>query len=165
MINFMLANLYHPSWQFLALFLPVEVIILYFHFLVSSRLMNTVQGQTASSVSYISRFETITGLNITTSINPIFTMIIFFFTPITSCYALSRSSRQISMQACLLGSLLPRIFAAIPTHRSRFACNVSRRSFPTWISAFVAGSDGWPKKKMSLTICFTIYVLNVQNTS
>ena len=86
-------------------------------------------------------------------------MMIFFFAPITSCYALSRGSRQISMQACLLGSLLLRIFAAIPTHRSRFACSVSCRFFPTWMSAFVAGSDGWPKKKTSLTICFTIYFL------
>ena len=40
-----------------------------------------------------------------TSMNPIFTMMIFFFTPI--------------------------IFAAIPTHRSRFARSVSCRSFPT----------------------------------
>ena len=69
----------------------------------------------------------------TTSMKPIFTMMIFFFTPI--------------------------MFAAIPTQRSRFACSVSCRSFPTWISAFVAGSDGWPKKKTSLTICFTIYFL------
>ena len=47
MINFMLADLCCPSWQFLALFFPVEVIIFYFYFLVSGRLTNTIQGQTA----------------------------------------------------------------------------------------------------------------------
>ena len=58
----------------------------------------------------------------------------------------------------------PNMFAAIPTQRSLFACSVSCRSFPTWISAFVAGSDGWPKKKTSLTICFTIYFLLYSNS-
>lgn len=85
------------------------------------------------SVSYLPRLEIITGLNITTSIKPMFTIIIFFFTPI--------------------------IFAAMPTQASRFACKVSSRSLPTERSACVAGSEGCPKKKISLTIYFTILLL------
>lgn len=85
------------------------------------------------SVSYLPRLEMITGLNITTSIKPMFTIIIFFFTPI--------------------------IFAAMPTQASRFACKVSSRSLPTERSACVAGSEGCPKKKISLTIYFTILLL------
>ena len=46
MINLMLTNLCRPSGQFLALFFPVEVIILYFYFLISGRLTDTIQGQT-----------------------------------------------------------------------------------------------------------------------
>ena len=38
------------------------------------------------SVSYLPRLEMITGLNITTSIKPMFTIIIFFFTPISHAH-------------------------------------------------------------------------------
>ena len=53
----------------------------------------------------------------------------------------------------------PIIFAAMPTQASRFACKVSSRSLPTERSACVAGSEGCPKKKISLTIYFTILLL------
>ena len=54
----------------------------------------------------------------------------------------------------------PIIFAAMPTQPARFACKVSCRSFPTCRSAFVAGSDFWPRKNTSLIIGFTIYALS-----
>ena len=165
MINFMLANLYHPSWQFLALFLPVEVIILYFNFLVSGRLTNTVQGQTAFfCLIHITLWNNhrIKHHNIYKSHIHNDNILLY-----TNPFVLRTQSQQspnihASMSAWLVATAY---ICSHTTHRSRFACNVSCRSFPTWISAFVAGSDGWPKKKMSLTICFTIYVLNVQNTS
>ena len=63
----------------------------------------------AGNETYYGTFDgaghTITGLNITTSINPIFTIMIFFFTPI--------------------------ILAASPTHPARFAFKVSCKSIPT----------------------------------
>ena len=56
----------------------------------------------------------------------------------------------------LFGDLTPIIFAAIPTHRSRFARSVSRRSCTTCLSASVAGRDFCARNKGSLTIAFTI---------
>ena len=66
-----------------------------------------------SSVSYGVSLLSRTGLNITISTNPIFTMITLFFTPITSCYALSRRhARMLTCQhdafsLCLRGYLQP----------------------------------------------------------
>ena len=129
----MLRDLSCSSGQFLPLLFPAGIIVFHFDLLISGCLANSFQGQTSFLRLISSPSGMITGLNITTSIKPMFTIIIFFFTPI--------------------------IFAAMPTQASRFACKVSSRSLPTERSACVAGSEGCPKKKISLTIYFTILLL------
>ena len=83
-----------------------------------------------SSVSYGAAFETISGLYITVG-----------FTP--------------SIKAMIL-TVLPIIFAAIPTQISRCAFRVSSRSRAIKLSAFVAGFDLIPKKKGSCINSLTI---------
>ena len=52
--------------------------------------------------------------------------------------------------------LNPIIFAARPTHPSKFAFNVSTKSVTIDLSCIVAGSDFCSKNNTSFTICLII---------
>ena len=129
----MLHDLSCPSGQFLPLLFPAEIIVFHFDFLISGCLANSFQGQTS------------------------------FLRLISSP---SRNDHRIKHhhidQAHIHDNnifLHTDHICRHATHASRFACKVSSRSLPTERSACVAGSEGRPKKKISLTIYFTILLL------
>ena len=115
MIHLMLADLGWPAGEFLALFFPIPVVVFDFDVLCTALFSARLAGRGNLLLFRKGRFSrTITGLNMMMSRNPAFTMMMRFFTPI--------------------------IFAAMPTHASRFAASVSCNLFPP---ADLPLSPGW----------------------
>ncbi len=88
MIHLMLTDLCRPSAEFHLLLFPVHIIVLYFYVFVSCCFSHTCKRKTSFFCFIWSIFSRITGLNITTSTSPIFTMITLFLIPIIFVFSI-----------------------------------------------------------------------------